>query len=242
MIDKWQSELSAAAHKDKVAILSSFFKTAPGEYAEDDIFIGVNVPDNRAISRKYFNAPLSDVRQMLYSPIHEHRLSALLCLVDRYKSQPQEIVNFYLSNTCQINNWDLVDLSAPKIIGEELRNGRCKDVIRKLSVSDCLWERRIAMVATLQPVTKDACFVDALVLAQQLLGDRHQLMHKAVGWILREIGKKNIEVLRDFMQKHINDFSATTLSYATEKMSVDERKQWRMLRNAHIQNVRRPRK
>ena len=236
LVQEWRDALALVARSEKVAILSRFFKTAPGEYGEGDVFIGVNVPDNRAVAMQFSDAPLAVVEQMLQSEIHEHRLSGFLCLVKKYRRQPDVITDFYFEHAECANNWDLVDLSAPKIVGEELRHGRCKDTIRMYAKSQCLWLRRIAIVSTLQPVTKDACFDDALPIAKVLLRDNESLIQKAVGWILREIGKKDIDTLREFLHEHIRELSATTLSYATEKMDQSERKHWREIRNQKLRH------
>ena len=236
ILKNWQAELCAVARPEKVEILQRFFKTGKGQYGEGDVFVGVTVPDNRAVARRFCDAPFVVVEQMLQHEVHEFRLSALLCLVRKYelaKKSPEarkEIVDFYLSQSARCNNWDLVDLSAPYILGVELIAGRHHDTIRCFVKSDNLWQRRIAMVSTLRPVTKVAQTDLAIEMATALLADQHDLIRKAVGWILREVGKKDIHLLRRFLDGHINGVSAITLSYATEKMTKEERLKWRLKR------------
>lgn len=234
----WQDSLRSLAYPEKINDLQRFFKTAPGEYAEGDVFIGLYVPDNRTVAREYANSPFRVIESMLESPIHEFRLSGLLALVEAYKkckdeSRRNEIVNFYLSHTRRCNNWDLVDLSAPYILGPELAQGRALKEQKMLASSDCLWERRIALVATLHLVMKHSSTILAIEQCHLHHTDSEQLMQKATGWVLREVGKKDMGLLRDFLQKHISALSAITLSYATEKMEQNERSHWRNLRKLH---------
>lgn len=235
---EWQQALRSLAYPEKINDLQRFFKTGPGEYAEGDIFIGLYVPDNRSVARQFINAPFEVIDAMLESPIHEFRLSGLLALVEAYKkskdiNRKSEIFRFYLCHARRCNNWDLVDLSAPYIFGAELAQGRALDEQKALAASDCLWERRIALVATLHPVMKHSSTDLAIEQCHLHHTDREPLMQKATGWVLREVGKKNIELLRDFLQNHISSISAITLSYATEKMEKDERVHWRELRKSH---------
>ena len=158
MSEIWKSEINEAGSADKAKILSRFFKTGKGEYGEGDIFVGVTVPVNREIAKKYSEADFSTIKSMLDSPIHEHRLSGLLALVQKYKKQKNnrtDIVKFYLSQTKNINNWDLVDLSAPYILGEYLNANYDQSIIDQLSNSQSMWERRIAIVSTLTIIRKN---------------------------------------------------------------------------------------
>ncbi len=225
------------AKKEKVKILSSFFKTGKGEYAEGDVFIGVSVPDNRAIAINYADAPIELLAEMLKSPVHEDRLSALLAMVHSYErtrseERRNEIVCLYLNNVERCNNWDLVDLSAPRILGSELSKGSCKERHAALSQSESLWARRVAVVSTLWLVMKHRRTEEALEQCHLHLTDREPLMHKAVGWVLREVGKKDMQALKSFLETHIGEISATSLSYATEKFTSDERRYWRELRKS----------
>lgn len=238
MIEQWKRQLAAKARPEKIAILSRFFKTGPGEYGHGDIFIGLSVPDNRAISKEYADAPPEVICGMLAERVHEHRLAALLALVARYRRNPEETVKLYLSHLRHINNWDLVDLSAPYIIGEELRHGRHIDTVAAMALDANMWARRVAVVSTLRPVMKSASTQLALSQCARLVDDSHPLMHKAVGWVLREVGKKDLQAMLAFIGEHIATISATTLSYATERLPRDERILWRQRRKeAHTRQA-----
>lgn len=235
-VEKWQDELLAVSRPEKIKILSSFFKTGKGEYGEGDIFIGVTVPDNRTVARTHAAEPTEVFDLMLLSPVHEHRLSALLAMVESYQrcKDPQRrtaLLDLYETVIPRCNNWDLVDLSAPKLLGPEISAGRRLGTLGQLSASDLLWERRTAVVATLHSVMR--CRRTDLAAAECLrhLADPEPLMHKAVGWVLREIGKKEPDTLRAFLNDNVRRMTATTLSYATEKMDKAERQKWRSLRN-----------
>src|SRR5215212_2256430 len=189
-------ELKSMAEPDKAAIMQRFFKTGPGQYGESDIFIGVMVPQSRRVARKFCQLPLGEVRTLLYSHIHEERLVALLILAWSYsisssREKEEEIVRFYLDNIKQVNNWDLVDLSAPNILGAHLvdRDDRRRRLY-KLAGSENVWERRIAILAT-HHFIRNGDFSDTLKIAEMLLQDRHDLIHKAAGWMLREVGKRD---------------------------------------------------
>lgn len=235
MIKHWQKQLNDVADSTKVEVLNRFFKTAPGEYGHGDTFIGITVPENRKISKTYHHASLDEILEMLHQPIHEFRLAALLALVEKYKraktdSARDEIARFYISICHLANNWDLIDLSTEYILGEEILKGRYIDDAIRLSQSDSLWERRAAVVSTLTPVRKGQLDL-ALNLCHRLISDSEPLMRKAVGWVLRECGKKDRSRLEAFLTEHINDISAITLSYAIEKFTPNERAAWRKLRN-----------
>ena len=225
--ENWQAQLAAAANPEKAEILSRFFKTGEGEYGHGDRFIGLSVPANRAISRKYALAPLDAIGTMVKHPVHEYRLGGFLALVARYHKHPEETTNFYLDNLTRANNWDLVDLSAPYILGEELRAGRHHDTIRHLALDENLWKRRASVVSTLRPIMRDRDIVLALEICRLLVTDPHPLMRKAVGWVLREVGKKEIDAMKTFLSTHISLLSATTLSYAIERLPAEERAIWR---------------
>lgn len=235
MITQWQNELMDAAQRERKEIFQRFFKTGKGEYGEGDIFIGLTVPANRSISKKYFDRPLDEISAMLASPVHEHRLGALLALVEKYKkaksdSDRNAVADFYISICRLANNWDLVDLSAPYILGCELAAGKHHDTVRRLAASESLWERRIAVVATLTCVRHMQLDL-ALEMCLKTLEDPEPLMRKATGWVLREAGKKDITALRRFLSDNIGRISSTTLSYATEKFTPAERAELRNMRN-----------
>ncbi len=229
-VKQWQNQLQAVAKPEKVKILSSFFKTGKGQYGEGDIFIGVTVPNNRKIAIAHHHLPLDIIDKMLHHKVHEYRLSALLALVARFKkakqeSRQSEIVNYYLQNTACINNWDLVDLSAPGILGNYQLAHREIDLLTPLSHSSSLWDKRIAIVSTITLI-KASQFAPTLHFAQAMKNEKEDLLHKAVGWMLREVGKKDLDVLRRFLDNHATTLPRTTLRYAIERMSTDERKHY----------------
>jgi 3-methyladenine DNA glycosylase AlkD len=223
-------ELEAAADERKARTLAWFFKTAEGEYGEGDLFLGITVPAARKIALRYRWLPLADLEKLLASPIHEHRFAALEILVAQYEageeSQREEIYAFYLENTHRANNWDLVDTSAPYIVGEHLRT-RPRSLLDDLASSSSLWERRIAIVATLN-LLRHGETRDTFRIARKLLRDEEPLIHKAVGWLLREAGKVSRPELVQFLKKNFEKMPRTTLRYAIERFPDEERK--RMLR------------
>jgi 3-methyladenine DNA glycosylase AlkD len=209
----------------KAEISSKFFKTGKGQYGEGDIFLGIKVPEQRKVSKKYTGLTLDDISHLLKSEIHEYRLTALFILVLKYKKEDtngkQEIVDFYLSNTENINNWDLVDSSAHYILGDFLLD-KDRSILYKLARSENLWERRIAMLSTFAFIKKEQ-FEDALNISEILLFDEHDLIHKAVGWMLREIGKRDLKIEDEFLQKRYNEMPRTMLRYAIEKFDEEKR-------------------
>ncbi|MDP3987762.1 MAG: DNA alkylation repair protein [Candidatus Levybacteria bacterium] len=222
-----KKDLQKLSDPKKAKILSRFFKTGKGQYGEGDIFLGIPVPNQRRVAKRYVNLPLNELEKLLNSKIHEHRLTALLILVDKYKktrldSARQEIFDFYLKNTKNINNWDLVDLSAPNIVGNFLLNSN-RNVLYKLANSKNLWEKRIAVLATYAFI-KNNQFEDTLKISQILLKDKHDLMHKAVGWMLREVGKRNQEIEEEFLKKYYKQMPRAMLRYAIEKFSEEKRR------------------
>ena len=214
---------------EKKEFLPYFFKTGKGEYAEGDKFIGVVVPDSRKLVKEYWQkAELSDVQEILKSEFHEMRLVALLILVNKFekskdKTEQKKLVDFYLKNTKYINNWDLVDLSCYKLLGRYCFENQKDDILRKLSNSDNMWEKRIAIVATMHHIKKGKSFDLTQELVLNNLNHPHDLMHKANGWLLREIGNKDEEVLLDFLKIYYQNMPRTTLRYAIEKLDEDLR-------------------
>jgi 3-methyladenine DNA glycosylase AlkD len=227
-----QKELKSMADPDKAAILQRFFKTGPGQYGENDIFIGVTVPQSRQLAKKFSQLPLGEVRTLLYSRIHEERLVAILILAQRYSSasssreEKEQIVKFYLDNIQQVNNWDLVDLSGPNILGAHLVDNRDRVLLYKLAGSDNVWERRIAIVATYHFI-RNGDFFDTLKIAEMLLQDRHDLIHKAAGWMLREVGKRNAAAEEEFLKKHYSVMPRTMLRYAIERLPESKRRRYK---------------
>lgn len=223
------NELSAHVNPAKARILQRFFKTGKGDYAEGDVFLGVTVPEQRKIAKKYRDLSYRDVARLLKSPIHEHRLTALLILILQFEcsdeNSKKEIVTIYLEHLHFVNNWDLVDLSAPKLLGAFLCMNGKKGVLLKLVHSKNMWERRVAILATLAFIRQGSCDM-TIELARILLGDKHDLIHKATGWMLREAGKKDKEKLVRFLQEHKNEMPRTMLRYAIEKFDVATRKRY----------------
>jgi 3-methyladenine DNA glycosylase AlkD len=221
-------ELADAEDPHRAFISQSFFKTGNGEYGEGDVFLGLTVPAQRKLAKKYRTLPLAAIQSLLKSKIHEHRLVALLILVDQYTrgdaNTKDGLFAFYLVNAKRVNNWDLVDSSAPYIIGAHLLT-RSRKLLRDLAKSENLWERRIAIVATLWLIRAGE-LDDTFAVSRLLLKDKHDLIHKAVGWMLREAGKKSPDRLRQFLAQHHALMPRTALRYAIERFPESERKQW----------------
>ena len=233
------ADMQKLANPAKAQILSGFFKTGKGQYGEGDIFLGITVPVSRSIAKKYIDAALETIAELLKSRIHEHRLVALLILVEKYQkakdqAEKKEIFDFYFANNDNINNWDLVDLSADKIAGEHLFE-EDKAVLYKLAKSENLWHRRIAIISTFNFIKKGK-FEDTFAIAEILMKDRHDLIHKAVGWMLREVGKRNQQAEEEFLMKHYRKMPRTMLRYAIERLSEDKRKFY-MKRGPRIHNI-----
>ena len=222
-----QQDLLSFASPSKAKASQWFFKTGIGQYGEGDMFIGVTLPEQRSVAKKYKDLPLSDIGVLLASPIHEYRLTGLIILVEAAKKADEKkkksIYDFYLSHTEKINNWDLVDCTASHIVGEYLVDKPEKrSVLRKLAASKCLWERRISIISTFAFIAKDD-FQESFALSEILLHDPHDLIHKAVGWVLREIGKLDQEAEEKFLQKHYKTMPRTMLRYAIERFPQAKR-------------------
>lgn len=221
-------ELHALASPEIALLQQRYFKTGPGQYGEGDIFLGIKVPPLRALAKRYREVKLDVVSNLLASPYHEERLLALLLLMQLYQrgddEQQSAAFDLYLNHTQHINNWDLVDVSAPHIVGHHLEN-RPREILHTLAHSASLWERRIAILATFHFIRlKD--FHDALRIAETLLADQHDLMHKAVGWMLREVGKRDLAAEENFLQKHYCNMPRTMLRYAIERFPEPRRLQY----------------
>jgi 3-methyladenine DNA glycosylase AlkD len=212
-------DLRAVSSARRAAVNQWFFKTGPGDYGEGDRFLGIRVPDLRRIARAHGELPHNDVLRLLRSKWHEERLLALLILVRQYSRADEggrrAIHRLYLRNTRWINNWDLVDASAAPLVGAHLEKGE-RALLRRLARSKSIWERRIAMVATSHYI-KSGEFTDALAIAGLLVNDEHDLIQKAVGWMLREIGNRDRKAEERFLQKHARTMPRTMLRYAVEK-------------------------
>jgi len=220
--------LRATASAADAVFLQRFFKTGPGEYGEGDKFLGVRVPATRQVVKQCGGLPLEDARTLLHSKYHEERLLALLILVRRFErgdeAMKQRVFELYLSETRHINNWDLVDQSAPNIPGKWLLE-RPRDLLTQMAKSQHLWDRRIAVLATFTFI-RHSQFEDSLRLGEALLRDPHDLMHKACGWMLREIGKRDEAVLEGFLEEHAAAMPRTMLRYAIERMPEARRRAW----------------
>ncbi len=219
--------LRVEADPIKSGILSGFFKTGPGEYGEGDIFLGVTVPKQRAIAKKFIGADLQEISSLLQSKIHEERLIALLILTYQYpkasKTEKENIYNFYLDHLIWINNWDLVDATCPNILGAWLRDND-RGILYKLAKSQNIWERRMSVLACFYFI-KMGEVDDILLISEKLLNDKHDLIHKAVGWMLREMGKRCDEnILKAFLNEHATKMPRTMLRYAIERLPEDDRK------------------
>jgi 3-methyladenine DNA glycosylase AlkD len=222
------NRLIALGNKEHAATSQRFFKTGPGEYGEGDIFLGIRVPVLRKLAKEYLNLSPKDVKTILRSKYHEERLLSLFIMVDQYSKGDQKkkisIYQLYLKNTRFINNWDLVDSSAHLIVGPYLMD-KSKAPLYEMARSDLLWERRIAIMSTFHYIKNDK-FTDTLKIAEMLLSDKEDLIHKAVGWMLREIGKRHLQSEETFLEKHYHNMPRTMLRYAIEKFAEPKRKRY----------------
>ena len=223
MLDEIKKELDSKANKEKSLIYARFFKTNKGQYGEGDIFIGLTVPEQRNLAKKYIDLNFKDLEQLLSNKIHEYRLTGLLILVYKYQKNDnkKEIFDFYLKNIHASNNWDLVDCISDKIIGKYLID-KDKKLLYDFANSNNLWKKRISIVSTFEFI-KDNKFEDTLNISEILLKDSHDLIHKAVGWMLREVGKRNQDLLESFLEKHSKEMPRTMLRYAIEKFDKEKR-------------------
>ncbi len=218
--------LHTFANPRKAEFLKGFFKTAPGEYGHGDIFLGVMVPQTRQVARQFSTLPLAEIQKLLRSKIHEERLLALMIVVEQYakadEAGRERVYTFYLRNLHCVNNWDLVDCSAHLVVGPHLENGD-RRLLYKLARSKRLWDRRVAVLSTMHYIRQND-FEDILKLAALLLKDKEDLMHKAVGWMLREVGKRDPAVLEKFLKTHCRAMPRTMLRYAIERFPKAKRK------------------
>lgn len=226
------ADLKNLASVGKAAELQRFFKTGPGDYAEGDIFIGVVVPQTRKVATHYKGLPLDEIAKLTNSYIHEVRLCGLIILTNQFKkskdlNERKKFFNFYLRelNAGNINNWDLVDVTAPTLGGYLLEVEDPILILNKLAKSKSLWERRTSVVFTFA-FLRAGDLEPTYEMAERHLGDKHDLMHKAVGWLLREMGKRDPSLLRAFLQEHCTEMPRTALRYSIEKFSESERKKW----------------
>ena len=229
-LENLKKDLQSHASPERALGIQRYFKTKPGDYGAGDLFLGIKVPVQRAIAKKYLNLTYQEIQQLLDNKIHEYRLVALLILISKYKKakkdrlEKRRIFEFYMKNTENVNNWDLVDLSAPHIPGDFLQK-EGTELLVSLAKSKNLWERRIAIVSTL-PFIKKRRFGETLSISEILMKDEHDLIHKAVGWMLREVGKKNMEVLELFLVQRYKEMPRTMLRYAIEKFPEEKRRKY----------------
>lgn len=227
-VTEFHRTIKKNSNPQQAIVLQRFFKTGPGEYGAGDVFAGIKVPVQRDIAKKYYHLSLLDLKSTLSSKIHEERLTSLFILINKFKKadegEKKKIVDFYLSNRRYVNNWDLVDISAPKILGEYLFE-KDRSILFTFVKSKNLWERRIAIIATMNFIKKGD-FVTTFILSEKLLNDKEDLIHKAVGWMLREIGNKDIQAEEDFLIEHYKVMPRTMLRYAIEKFPEQKRKSY----------------
>ncbi|NOY07003.1 MAG: DNA alkylation repair protein, partial [Chlorobi bacterium] len=214
-----QQHLRTLADPERAAVHQRFFKTGPGEYGEGDRFLGIRVPVLRKLARAYRDLSLAETKKLLASSIHEERFLALLIMVLKYRAGNEDerttIYRLYLDSTRYVNNWDLVDTTAEHVVGDYLRD-RDRSVLRRLALSRSMWERRIAILATFHYIRRNS-FDETLAIAEVLLDDPEDLIHKAVGWMLREVGKRDMKTEERFLRKHYKAMPRTMLRYAIEK-------------------------
>lgn len=230
MLNELILELRKEADPVRAKHSQRFFKTGNGEYGEGDIFIGLTMPQQREIAKRYTDLKLEYIQKLIDSKIHEYRMTGLIILVGKYKKAKKDLLTkrkiyeFYTKNAEKINNWDLVDVTCTHIVGDFcLREGT--GILRDFANSDNLWKKRIAMVSTF-PFIKKRNFGETLAIAEMLIDDEHDLIHKAVGWGLREVGKKNLEVLELFLKPRYKTMPRTMLRYAIEKFPEEKRKRY----------------
>ncbi|WP_347359473.1 DNA alkylation repair protein [Bdellovibrio sp.] len=229
-LSQLRQDIRSTADKDRVAVLQRFFKTGKGEYGEGDVFVGLTVPQSRMLAKKYASSlSLQDIETLLKSKIHEERLISLLILLAQFQkadaAQQGRLYRFYVKNAKRVNNWDLVDTSAPGIVGAYLLD-RPRKVLYKLARSKNIWERRIAMLSTFHFIYQKES-QDTLQLAEILLHDSEDLIHKAVGWMLREVGKRVSEKdLTMFLDKHAHEMPRTMLRYSLEHLKPQQRQKY----------------
>lgn len=221
-------KLKALGSPEKAKFAARFFKTGKGEYGEGDIFLGVTMPQIRALAKTYKNLSLAEIGTLLDSDLHEVRMLALCVLTNQFlkasEKEQEKVYQLYLKKRGRINNWDLVDMSASQIVGRYLEK-RPRDILYDLSRSNVLWDKRIAIIST-HHFIRQKDFVDVLKLSKQYLVEEHDLMHKASGWMLREMGKRDEKALTTFLDRHSKEMPRTMLRYAIEKLTPAQKKKY----------------
>lgn len=225
---------SASRSNEDVAFMARFFKTGKGQYGEGDRFVGATVPEVRRVCKTYKDLSLAEIEKLLESPIHEARLGAVIVMAEQAKrakkdeAQKKALYDLYLRRTDRINNWDIVDSSAPQVVGAYLQD-KSRDILYKLAGSESLWERRISIISTLHFV-RSGELAETFKIAKLLLGDKQDLIHKAVGWALREAGKKDRHSLLEFLDQHAPAMPRTALRYAIEHLSPEQKQHYMSLK------------
>jgi 3-methyladenine DNA glycosylase AlkD len=234
-----KAALATFVNPEKQAFFPKFFKAGPGQYGEGDIFLGVTVPNVRSVAKQFAGLTEAEIYELIQSPIHEHRLLALIMLVAKWKkaktaAAQQELFDFYLRLVYEgrVNNWDLVDTSAPYFGMFLIGKPDALQLLESLARSESLWERRVAIMFTFASIRASKLgagaddFAPTIHIAEMLLHDKHDLIHKAVGWMLREVGNRDLSELRNFLSRYAAEMPRTMLRYSIEKLDADERKQW----------------
>lgn len=224
------SDLKNLANQEKAQVLQRFFKTGKGQYGEGDIFWGITVPEQRKLAKKYLDLDLTEIKKLITNKVHEQRLTGLLVLTYQYEKavlpKKETIFNFYLKNKQYVNNWDLVDVTTPKIVGDYLLNDKNQQSqVWPLIKSENIWDRRIAILSTF-PFIKNKQFLPIIDLATKVLEDQHDLIHKASGWMLREMGKIDQQQLISFLDKNSKKMPRTMLRYSIEKLEPTLKKKY----------------
>lgn len=227
-------DLRRHASSTKAAFFPRFFKTGKGQYGEGDVFIGVTVPQMRSIAKTHCDLSLKEIEKLLHNKIHEVRMVGLFILTTQYQRAKdpaikKNLVKFYLSHLDAVNNWDLVDSTAPQILGHSLLAQKDRSILYRFVSKNHLWIQRIGIVAT-QEFIRHGQYADTIKLSQLLLGHKHDLIHKAVGWMLREVGKKDIKTLEKFLAQHATKMPRTALRYAIERFPKAQRKRYLMMK------------
>jgi len=229
-----ENKIKKVANPSKVKDYQRFFKTGKGEYGEGDLFLGIVVPEQRKIAKELSNLDMNEIQELIDSKYHEKRMIGLFILIKKYErackinddKTKKQIFEFYIkcAKNGRVNNWDLVDLSAPNIVGNYLLDNN-RDILYQLAISNNLWEKRISILSTFAFI-RQSDFQDVIKISEILLQDRHDLIHKAVGWMLREVGKRDKKILEEFLKKNYTKMPRTMLRYAIEKFPEAERKKW----------------
>ena len=225
MLNQLKKELKDYSSPEKAEIYVRFFKTGKGEYGEGDVFLGLTVPEQRKLAQKYVDLKFNDIKELLHSKYHEHRLTGLLILVYKYEKasdkEKQKIIDFYLKHKHRGNNWDLIDCVAYKLLGKHIID-KDKSILYELAKSESIWDKRIAIITTFEFI-RNKRFDDTIKISEILLNDKHDLIQKAVGWMLREMGKRDGRELIKFLDKHYRKMPRTMLRYAVERLSKEKK-------------------